>query len=160
MAKAAAKDLGKDFDIDEFRRCSCLRLRRLARQATRVYDSYLEPTGLGSNQLILLTILHGAGRQHRDGVTALALAEYFSADPTTLSRNLKPLLRRGLITARIDPKDRRNRLLRISATGKAKLREAGPHWRKAEARMKSAMGAARLRALHELLDRATDGLRA
>jgi DNA-binding MarR family transcriptional regulator len=155
-----AKDFGKDFDISEFRNCSCLRLRRVARDATRVYDGYLEPTGLGANQLTLLTMLHGAGEQHREGVTAKALAEHFGADPTTLSRNLQPLLKRGLITARVDAADRRSRLLRITAKGDSKLREAGPLWLKAEARMKSAIGESRLRSLHDLLDRAVAGLQA
>ncbi len=49
-------------------------------------------------------------------------------------------------------------LLRITAKGEAKLREAGPHWRKAEARMQSALGEARLKSLHDLLDRAAAGL--
>jgi DNA-binding MarR family transcriptional regulator len=152
------KDVGKGFDIREFRDCSCLRLRRVAREATRVYDRHLEPTGLGSNQLILLTMLHGAGEHSRDGVTAKELAEHFGADPTTLSRNLKPLIRRRLIAVRADPVDGRSRLLRITAKGEAKLREAGPHWRKAEARMQSALGEARLKSLHGLLDRAAAGL--
>jgi DNA-binding MarR family transcriptional regulator len=153
-------DLSKDFDIREFRNCSCLRLRRVAREATRVYDGYLEPTGLGANQLTLMTMLHGAWERHREGVTAKALAEYFGADPTTLSRNLKPLLKRGLIAARADPSDRRSRLLHITAKGEAKLREAGPHWRKAEGRMKHAIGEVRLQSLHDLLDRAVAGLQA
>jgi DNA-binding MarR family transcriptional regulator len=148
----------KDFDIREFRDCSCLRLRRVAREATRIYDRHLEPTGLGSNQLILLTMLYGAGEHYRDGVTAKELAEHFGADPTTLSRNLKPLIRRGLIAARADPADGRSRLLRITAKGEAKLREAGPHWREAEARMQSALGEVRLKSLHDLLDRAAAGL--
>ena len=51
---AAAFDIGAAaFDIGEFMSCSCLRLRRVAREATRLYDGHLEPTGLGSNQLIL-----------------------------------------------------------------------------------------------------------
>jgi DNA-binding MarR family transcriptional regulator len=152
--------VSKDFDIREFRNCSCLRLRRVAREATRLYDGYLEPTGLGANQLILLTMLHGAEERQREGVTAKALAQHFGADPTTLSRNLKPLLKRGLIAARADTADRRSRLLRITAKGEAKLRAAGPHWRKAEARIKNAIGEAQLRSLHDLLDRVAAGLQA
>ena len=144
----------KDFDIGEFRNCSCLRLRR----ATRIYDGYLEPTGLGANQLTLLVMLHGA-QQAGKAVMAVSLAEYFGADPTTLSRSLKPLIKRGLIAGRPDPGDGRSRLLRITAKGEAKLREAGPHWRKAQVRMKIAMGKDRLATLHDLLPR-RGGLRA
>jgi DNA-binding MarR family transcriptional regulator len=142
-----------DFDIGEFKNCSCLRLCRAARDATRIYDGYLEPTGLGANQLIVLTVLRGTDWR-RQGVTASVLAENIGADPTTLSRNLKPLVKRGLISVRLDPQDRRNRLLRLTATGEAKLSEAAPHWRKAQARMKRAIGDKRLRTLHDLLDRA------
>ncbi len=153
--------MAADFDVDEFRDCSCLRLRRVARDATRIYDGYLEPTGLGANQLTLLVMLQGATGQEGNGVTAVVLAGYFGADPTTLSRNLKPLIKRGLIAVRPAPGDRRSRLLRITAKGEAKLREAGPFWRKAEARVKRAMGGdTRLGSLHELLDRAAAGLRA
>ena len=59
-----------------------------------------------------------------------------------------------------DPSDRRSRLLHITAKGEAKLREAGPHWRKAEGRMKHAIGEVRLQSLHDLLDRAVAGLQA
>jgi DNA-binding MarR family transcriptional regulator len=146
------------FDIREFRECSCLRLRGVAREATRVYDGYLKPTGLGANQLILLVVLHGvAGRNKR--ITAGALVGHVGADATTLSRNLRPLIKRGLIVARADPEDRRSRLLRITAKGEAKLREAGPHWRKGQARMEATLGKAQLRTLHDLLDRAGAGLR-
>ena len=145
------------FEIGEFRGCTCLRLRRVARDVTRLYDNYLRPVGLGTNQLILLTVLHGCIRQH-GGVTAKALAEHIGADPTTLSRNLRPLVKRGLIATLADPRDGRSRLLRISAKGEAKLREAGPLWRKAQARTKAALGDARLTVLHGLLDRAAENL--
>ncbi len=155
---AAAFDIGAAaFDIGEFMSCSCLRLRRVAREATRLYDGHLEPTGLGSNQLILLAILHGVSRAAA-GVTARALADHVGADPTTLSRNLQPLIKRGLIATAADREDGRSRLLRITAKGEAKLREAGPLWRKAQARMKAAVGAGRLKALHGLLDHATANL--
>jgi DNA-binding MarR family transcriptional regulator len=151
--------MAEDFDVGEFKNCSCLRLRRVARDATRIYDGYLEPTGLGANQLTLLVMLHGA-EQARKAVTAAVFAEYFGADPTTLSRSLKLLIKRGLIAVRADPEDGRSRLLRITAKGEAKLREAGPHWRKAQARMKIAMGGTRLAVLHALLDAAAVGLHA
>src|ERR1700677_3974036 len=79
--RASAHDrMPKDFDIEEFMNCSCLRLRRVAREATRVYDRHLEPTGLGANQLVLLVVLRSVDR-HREGVTASVLAQYMGADP-------------------------------------------------------------------------------
>jgi len=149
--------MATDFDIGEFRSCTCLRLRRVAREATRIYDGFLEPTGLGANQLIMLVALYHAGQAGR-GVTAAALAERIGTDPTTLSRNLKPLARRALIATRPDAADGRARLLHVTARGEAKLREAAPLWRKAEVRMKKALGAAQIKTLHELLERSAGGL--
>jgi len=54
-------------------------------------------------------MLDGA-QQAGKAVTAVSLAEYFGADPTTLSRSLKPLIKRGLIAGRPDPGDGRSRL--------------------------------------------------
>ena len=145
------------FDVGAFMSCSCLRLRRVAREATRLYDGYLKPAGLSSNQLIVMVALRGAGRAGAS-VTARVLAERIGSDPTTLSRNLQPLIKRGLVATTADPEDGRSRLLRITTKGEAKLREAGPHWRKAQARMKAAVGEGRLKALHGLLDHAAANL--
>jgi len=49
-------------------------------------------------------------------------------DRTTLTANLKPLERRGLVRVRVDQADRRNRRLVLSARGRAALMAALPAW--------------------------------
>ncbi len=49
-------------------------------------------------------------------------------DRTTLTANLKPLERRGLLTVSVDPGDRRGRRLALTPTGMALLARALPVW--------------------------------
>ena len=49
-------------------------------------------------------------------------------DRTTLTANLKPLERRGLVTVSVDEKDRRNRLMTLTPAGRALLASAVPVW--------------------------------
>ena len=51
-------------------------------------------------------------------------------DRTTLTANLKPLERRGLVAARADPADRRARLLCLTDEGRRLLADALPVWKR------------------------------
>jgi DNA-binding MarR family transcriptional regulator len=70
-------------------------------------------------------------------------------DRTTVTANLKPLERRGLIRIRIDRGDRRNRRLILTAKGRAALIAALPAWKSGHAAIEPALAsrnADRLRA--------------
>ena len=60
-------------------------------------------------------------------------------DRTTLTRNLKPLLEKGLLES-IPGADRRRRSVAITAQGQVALTEALPYWREAQARIASSLG--------------------
>jgi DNA-binding MarR family transcriptional regulator len=53
-------------------------------------------------------------------------------DRTTLTANLKPLERRGLVEVAADPADRRGRLLVLTEGGRGLLAEAMPLWRRTQ----------------------------
>lgn len=72
-------------------------------------------------------------------------------DPTTLTRNLKPLIAQGWVVDARDPNDRRVRTLAISSGGRAKYREASPLWQRAEAQLETLLGEETLAALRALL---------
>lgn len=55
-----------------------------------------------------------------------AVARLLAMDRTTLTANLKPLERRGLVTIERDPADRRNRLLAVTDRGRDVLPRAVP----------------------------------
>jgi DNA-binding MarR family transcriptional regulator len=98
---------------------------------SRLYDEELRAVGLRTTQYSLLAWLHAAGEaQHRD-IEALT-----SLDQSTLSRNLRPLIDAGWVAMRTGA-DRREKLVRVTRAGAAKLREARPSWERAQERMRS-----------------------
>jgi DNA-binding MarR family transcriptional regulator len=60
------------------------------------------------------------------------VANLLAMDRTTLTANLKPLERRGLVEVAPDPADRRGRLLVLTDGGRGLLAEAMPLWRSAQ----------------------------
>jgi DNA-binding MarR family transcriptional regulator len=56
-------------------------------------------------------------------------------DPTTLTANVKPLARAGLIEVQTDPRDRRARRLALTPAGHEALARAVPIWRRTHARL-------------------------
>ena len=60
-------------------------------------------------------------------------------DRTTLTANLKPLQRRGLIEIQPDPTDRRTRRLSLTAEGSTLLAEAVPIWRETHRKLEAAL---------------------
>ncbi len=103
--------------------CTCLRLRKASRRVSQIYDHYLQPHGLTITQYGLLAHL-----SRLDGISIGALAEKLIMDPTTLTRNLRPLERHDFIRLAADPRDRRSRRLHLTEQGRAALIEARPAW--------------------------------
>ena len=103
--------------------CLCLHLQRAARAVARRFDELLRPSGLTSGQFSLLMSLNRA-----EPPTIRSVAELLAMDRTTLTANLKPLERRGLVRIRVDQADRRNRRLVLTARGRAALIAALPAW--------------------------------
>lgn len=58
-----------------------------------------------------------------------SVANLLAMDRTTLTANLKPLERRGLVKVAVDAKDRRGRRLVLTAKGKKLLVAAVPVWK-------------------------------
>jgi DNA-binding MarR family transcriptional regulator len=109
-------------------RCLCLHLQRAARAIARRFDEALRPHGLTNGQFSLLMSLNRP-EPPRIG----DLAPLLAMDRTTLTANLKPLTRRGLVEIVVDPKDRRGRRLEITDAGCDLLAAALPVWRETHA---------------------------
>ncbi len=123
------------------RACACANLRRTTRVVTRIFDAALAPSGLKCTQFTLLVTARLVGEKTVNG-----LAEKMVMDRTTLSRNLKPLVRAGLLE-NIPGEDNRTRLIRISAEGKRALHQAYPMWATAQEEVVGALGSERFEAL-------------
>lgn len=117
--------------------CLCFRSRRLARQITRAYDDALRPLGIEATQLTLMNAIAMGGRE---GSRMRRIADALAMDMSTLSRNLKPLERDGLIEIVRQPEDRRVKIARLTPSGERRLEEALPLWDKATGRISSALG--------------------
>lgn len=109
--------------------CFCLQLQRAARLLARRYDEAFRPLGLTSWQFSLLVAL-----STREPPSVSRIAELLDSDRTTVTACLKPLERRGLIVSATSVRDRRQRLVKLSASGRALLTRAIPRWRRLQTR--------------------------
>ena len=124
-------------------RCLCLHLRRAARAVARRFDQAFRPLDLTNGQFSLLMSLN---RPQPPSMTDVA--RLLAMDRTTLTANLKPLERRGLVEVASDAADRRTRRLSLTVAGREILAAAVPAWRKTHAdveRLTGEPGADRLR---------------
>src|SRR5256885_12459661 len=108
--------------------CLCLHLQRAARATARRFDDALRPLGLTNGQFSLMMSLNRAEPPKIGSVAAL-----LAMDRTTLTANLKPLERRGLVKVTVDAADRRGRRLALTAPGRALLAAASPLWKREHA---------------------------
>jgi DNA-binding MarR family transcriptional regulator len=115
--------------------CLCGALRKATRAVTRLYDDALRPAELRITQYAVLRNLVRGGEQRMRDLSAVLVVE-----ETGLNRSVRGLCERGWIAIRTGA-DRRERLLSITAAGRAVLAEAEPLWAAAQRRMAEELGA-------------------
>lgn len=103
--------------------CLCLAAQRAARALARRFDEALKPAGITSGQFSLLNALN-----RPEPPSIGSVASLLAMDRTTLTANLKPLERRGLIKVEVDSEDRRGRRIRLMDAGMKALGAALPIW--------------------------------
>jgi DNA-binding MarR family transcriptional regulator len=127
--------------------CNCTALRKATRRVSQLYDSALEPCGIRATQRTILSQIA------RSGTPPLGeLAEVLVMDRGALTHNLKPLARDGLVKISVDPHDRRNRLVALTAQGRAKLAESDALWARAQRGFEAGFGAAKSASLRKALE--------
>ena len=104
--------------------CLCLHVQRAARTLARRFDDALRPFDLTSGQFSLLVSLN-----RPEPPSIGSVATLLAMDRTTLTANLKPLERRGLLKIAVDKDDKRSRRLIIAAAGRSLLKRAYPVWK-------------------------------
>lgn len=123
------------------RACACANLRKSARAVTQVFDESLAPSGLRATQFTLLVSSRLSGE-----TPVSELAGEMATDRTTLSRNLKPLVREGLLEVRPGD-DGRTRLVRVTPEGERAIADAYPLWQRAQEAVVAGLGSVRFEAL-------------
>lgn len=114
------------------RDCLGLRIQRLNREVTRLYDAHARQHGMTAARInVLAAIAANPGIQARDLVDPLSL------EKSTLSRNLGRLERDGLVRTKAKG---RGRLLHLTANGKRKMEALYPSWKQAQAEAEALLG--------------------
>jgi DNA-binding MarR family transcriptional regulator len=136
---------------DTWKQSSCFStsVRRADRALTRIYDEALRPSRLSTTQYSLLSLL--ARAPHRMSIGEIA--EIQAMDRTTLTRDLNPLVREGLVEIAPAEHDRRVRMVSITPKGHETIDIARPLWKSAQDRIASEQGLARM---EHLLDELGD----
>lgn len=125
--------------------CYCLKMRRASGDVSKYYDQVLAPSGVTTSQYSLLLNI---SRAHQCSVKELA--DMAELDRSTLARNLKPLLNRGLVIDTRQP-GARNRQLELTAAGQQTVAAAQTLWEKAQQKVQATLGEAGQAALEEVL---------
>lgn len=121
--------------------CIAGNLRRVSRAVAKVYDDALRPSGLRGTQFNMMTAIILMGP-----VTISKLARVLVMDRTTLTRNLGPLHKQGLVDI-VPGDDQRIRIIAITNEGKQMYQQALPLWAMAQDEIASKLGKNRVKSL-------------
>lgn len=114
--------------------CICFNVRKATRLLTAHYDRIISAAGLKTTQLsLLMTVLL------RNKANLSQLANMLGMDRTTLSRNVRLLKQKGLITVSTG-EDKREQYINITEKGMNTINQAIPLWEKAQAEAVERLG--------------------
>jgi len=105
------------------RDCICSALRRTTRAVTQHYEAAFRGSGIRGTQFTILAMLI-----QTEPMPISHLANHLGVERTTLSRNLRPLERRKLVSLSGD----RARLVNITPDGEKLALKTLPRWRHAQ----------------------------
>ncbi len=126
---------GQDIIDQIAHECLLMRVRKLDRVLTSIYDAELRPFGLKASQTNLLVLVAKAGPIRR-----IEIGKRLRLDPSTLTRNLKIMLTNGWIQEIADGEDGRGFPVQITVQGRDLVNQIGPSWRKAQTRTEKFLG--------------------
>ncbi len=117
--------------------CTCATIRKAARIVTQMYEAAIQETDLKVGQVTMLAVLSNEG-----DMPLTSLADALVMDRTTLTRNLKPMVRDGFISVATE-EDQRVRMVGLTDKGKQKIKQAYPLWAGVQSKLVDGFGAKR-----------------
>ena len=114
--------------------CACFNLRKVARLVTQIFDRHLAEYGLKSTQFTLL-VATALGRS----ASLTRLSQALAMDRTTVTRNLRPLAKEGLVWIGLGS-NMRTRSVTLTAKGEALLQLGIEPWQRAQGEIVLAFG--------------------
>ena len=142
----SAYTLISKMDVHDTQLCAANTLRMVSRALTRHYEHHLREVDLTIGQFSILSALAQMANGSPPDTSTTALADALALDRTTLTRNLAPLGRRGLVH-QMEGDDRRARLVSITGRGRTLLGRALPLWERAQEETLDSFGRQRWRKL-------------
>ena len=130
--------------------CTNLKLRQITRQVSRLYDAEVTASGLKTTQYSLLSHVVAL-----EPVRPSDLASHMRMEPSTLTRNLQPLIAAGLVEQG-PGENARSRLVTATSAGREKRTEARKAWKHAQESLNQSLGTDRVARLHALIDECLD----
>ena len=130
MKKADAERIGRLIATE----CLSVRVRRLDRVITRMYDAALARHGLTTAQMNLLAAIAATG-----GARAADLTRVLEVEKSTLSRDLKRMEQLGWVRSRAAAQGR-GRTVTMTESGSRLLVELEDTWKKAQASVEEQLG--------------------
>jgi len=126
--------------------CTNLKLRQLGRRVARLYEDDVRALGIKNTQYSLLSHVVKLGP-----LTQAALAAALGLNPSTLTRNLQPMVAKGWV--RIDAgADARSHSVVVTAEGRALREQAQRAWKRSQLALNARLGETRVARLHALID--------
>lgn len=126
--------------------CTNLKLHQLGRRVARLYDADMRALGLRGTQYALLSHVVRLGP-----LSQAELAAAVGLQPSTLTRNLQPLLALALIE--VGPgADGRSNHVQATAAGRALRDQAQKAWKRSQLALNQRLGEERVQRLHVLID--------
>ncbi len=133
------------------RDCVGVRVRKLNRLVTRLYDEAFAPLGVKVSQLNVLVATGVAGV-----IRPSQLCQALALDESTVSRNVDRLRSRGWVETFPDADDARVQPIRLTDAGRELLRQALPLWKLAQKRAEELLGDDGKRGLFAAVTRARE----
>lgn len=131
--------------------CVCGQLRQADRVLTQLYDQYLRQADIRTTQFSLLRRINAAGSVSVTDIGALMCM----AQPTA-TRNINNLEKHGYVRVESDRADARRKMVRLTPSGKARLKKAEPFWEKAQEALREQLGNQQMHELMWLLNDVID----
>jgi DNA-binding MarR family transcriptional regulator len=125
--------------------CYCTALRKAARKMTSLYDNALAPVGVNIAQFSLLrNVARG------ESVSLTDLGQRIELDRSTIGRNVKVLIKAGLLNLS-KGKDQRETMLALTDDGRKVLADGAPLWEAVQRKVERVMGSNGAQTLQDLL---------
>ncbi|MBA3712494.1 MAG: winged helix-turn-helix transcriptional regulator [Pyrinomonadaceae bacterium] len=114
--------------------CAAVRVRKLNRAVSSIYDDELRPHGLKISQMHILVMVARCG-----SVTPQKIGEFLIMDKSTMSRSLELMTKNGWLDGTYSEAERLQQVA-LTKDGRKLLKAAGKAWARAQRRVEKLLG--------------------